>query len=378
MNLALLFFAIDCTAIVCAAVIAARVLASFPRQLNAQLVVLILLNTACSIVLSRDDYAYWIPPAFDIEVGAWRPVMNLLRNATPGLFMILAHRLFVDGSRLPRSLVGLFALQMVLEEPAGWFLSMEAPVSRLLEETTPSLLQLLFVGAALYWCIADWRNDLINVRRRTRAVLLVIVGVQTIASSLLLRVVIAPNTIANYYAHEAMIAFGAAISIFILMRISRPWLAEHLQIEVPSRAETPRAASSPQGEPEETVRRLKALFEVEKVYLETDLTLLQLAKRMQLPEYRLRSLIHEQLGYRNFNALLHAYRVREACEHLTDPAQARTPILTIALSVGYGSINTFNRGFREVMGTTPSAFRSRERSGSLARPVGQTSAIPEK
>ena len=34
------------------------------------------------------------------------------------------------------------------------------------------------------------------------------------------------------------------------------------------------------------------------------------------------------------------------------------PILSIALSTGYQSINTFNRGFRDVMGMTPSAYRA--------------------
>jgi len=38
----------------------------------------------------------------------------------------------------------------------------------------------------------------------------------------------------------------------------------------------------------------------------------------------------------------------------------RTPILTIALSVGYQSINTFNRGFRDIMDMTPSEYRSLE------------------
>ena len=38
----------------------------------------------------------------------------------------------------------------------------------------------------------------------------------------------------------------------------------------------------------------------------------------------------------------------------------RVPILTIALSTGYQSVNTFNRGFREVMGITPSAYRSQD------------------
>jgi AraC-like DNA-binding protein len=77
-----------------------------------------------------------------------------------------------------------------------------------------------------------------------------------------------------------------------------------------------------------------------------------------LPEYRLRRLIHEELGHRNFNSFLHEYRIREACGQLGDQQQWRTPILTIALSVGYQSINTFNRAFREVTGMTPSAYRS--------------------
>jgi AraC-like DNA-binding protein len=36
----------------------------------------------------------------------------------------------------------------------------------------------------------------------------------------------------------------------------------------------------------------------------------------------------------------------------------RIPILTIALSTGYQSINTFNRGFREIVNMTPSAYRA--------------------
>lgn len=45
---------------------------------------------------------------------------------------------------------------------------------------------------------------------------------------------------------------------------------------------------------------------------------------------------------------------------MRDPALRRTPILTIALSVGYQSVNTFNRGFRDVMDMTPSVYRALE------------------
>ena len=79
---------------------------------------------------------------------------------------------------------------------------------------------------------------------------------------------------------------------------------------------------------------------------------------MAIPEYRLRRVIHERLQYRNFNALLHRYRIEEACALLADPQRRHLPILTIALSVGYNSINPFNRAFRELKGMTPSEFRA--------------------
>ncbi len=106
----------------------------------------------------------------------------------------------------------------------------------------------------------------------------------------------------------------------------------------------------------------------ERLYRRPGLTLKALADKAGIPEYRLRKLIHERLGFANFNAFLHAWRIREACEQLRDPAQRRTPILTIALSVGYQSVNTFNRGFRDVIGMAPSTWRADENAPLPAPP----------
>jgi len=104
--------------------------------------------------------------------------------------------------------------------------------------------------------------------------------------------------------------------------------------------------------------RLTSLMESDRLYREPSLSLKHLADRVRVPEYRLRKIIHEQLGHSNYNAFLHRYRVQDACGQLRNPTMRRIPILTIALSVGYQSINTFNRGFRDVTGMTPSAYRS--------------------
>jgi AraC-like DNA-binding protein len=110
---------------------------------------------------------------------------------------------------------------------------------------------------------------------------------------------------------------------------------------------------------ESDLARLHAALRDELAYRDPTLTLGALARRLKLPEYRLRALIHERMGYRNFNALLHEYRIKEVSSALADPQRRDVPILTLALSAGYNSINPFNRAFREAMGVTPSAFRAR-------------------
>ena len=101
-------------------------------------------------------------------------------------------------------------------------------------------------------------------------------------------------------------------------------------------------------------------FNDNKLYREAGLTIAVLAKKLSVPEYRLRSFIHKELGYRNFNAMLHKYRVDDATEALSDPEKKSVPILTIALSVGYQSITPFNNAFRKLKGVTPSEYRKNE------------------
>ena len=356
MSAPLIFLAIEVATVVCAALLGVRVLASRPRLHSAQIVALIAFDTVCAVVLSHQEYGYWTPAAFRIDVGGWAPVLNLARNLTPGLLMLLCFTLFTDRRRFPRWLLALLAVQMALEGTAR-AIAPDGAYARLAGETAPTLLQSLFVGFAIYWTVADWRVDLVERRRRVRAATLVIVSVVTLASGLLTRVLIDPDSPANYAVHMGLTATYLALLAFVLFQVTDGDVGRHLDFEPMAR---PAKGARPTADAEQGVAltRLTALLEDERVCEQEGLTLKGLADRVGLPEYRLRKLIHEQLGYQNFNALLHDYRIREACRQLSDPGQRRTPILTIALSVGYSSVNTFNRGFREIMRVTPSAYRA--------------------
>jgi AraC-like DNA-binding protein len=95
----------------------------------------------------------------------------------------------------------------------------------------------------------------------------------------------------------------------------------------------------------------------ERGYAHEGLSLAGLAQQLAAPEYRLRRVINQHLGHRNFNAYVNGLRVAEAKRRLADPQQRSLPVLSIALDVGFGSIGPFNRAFKAETGLTPTEFR---------------------
>jgi AraC-like DNA-binding protein len=119
------------------------------------------------------------------------------------------------------------------------------------------------------------------------------------------------------------------------------------------------------------VRRLERFMTSERGYRQEGLTIGALAAKLDLPEYRLRQVINEGLGHRNFNAFLNRYRIEEAKAALGDPEQREVPILTIALDAGFQSVGPFNRAFKTETGVTPTEFRRRalDKSKPVAQPI---------
>jgi hypothetical protein len=61
----------------------------------------------------------------------------------------------------------------------------------------------------------------------------------------------------------------------------------------------------------------------ERIYRLEGLTIGVLANRLGLPEYRLRRLINQRLGYRNFSVFLNSFRIEEVKTALADPTHRR-------------------------------------------------------
>jgi AraC-like DNA-binding protein len=354
MTLHLLFLMIDLLAIFTILILGIAVLKSAPRSVSAQLFAAITLNTACYQVWSRYAFSAWIPEAYEIQLGAIQIPIMFLMNSTPGLFMLMCFRLFRDNESVPTWLVALFAVQLALDVPASHLIvGGDAGVRGFWFDTVPAGLQLLFVGFGLHWTLKDWRVDMVETRRLLRFAFVAILGVMTLGVTLVERLLITPGSIESFYFHEGYNVLCVAINTLCIVALLKPHAAYSSKLVARAAPAMALSETTVDRDFEEFDRAMRE----NRLYREAGLTIASLALKLSIPEYRLRRLINTKLGYRNFNAMLNHYRVAEASSALTDPSQRNTPILTIALTAGYQSINPFNRAFRELKGTSPSDFR---------------------
>ena len=106
-------------------------------------------------------------------------------------------------------------------------------------------------------------------------------------------------------------------------------------------------------------RGLLQLMEEEKLYLDPDLKILNLAARMGIPSHHLSQVLSEGLQA-SFYDFINSYRVNAAKQRLKDPKLRHYSILAIGLESGFANKTTFNRTFKKLVGMTPSQFMARE------------------
>jgi AraC-like DNA-binding protein len=114
--------------------------------------------------------------------------------------------------------------------------------------------------------------------------------------------------------------------------------------------------SEPEEKPEnKLVEQLSSVMEAEKVYLDSDLTLADLAKKMRTSPTNLSKAINE-FYEKNFNDFVNSYRVEEVKIKLAQPEVSHLSLLGVALESGFRSKATFNRAFKKHAGVSPSEY----------------------
>jgi AraC-like DNA-binding protein len=284
--------------------------------------------------------------------GFIRSVLLMFTHTMPVFLWLFGKQLFDDDFDLKRwplwgksllVVLAFFYLYTFLVRGGGGQMQMLSHV-----------IALLFILHLLASVVFTWRNDLVEQRRVARFWLVLLVSV----FFLMLDLVELSNTRLNRHqlfmlmnASICLIGTSVTAAILFIYESSRPTTA----------AEQATRSIVDTGRYSRLIPQENALYEKLQAfiasggYMQSDLTISQLATQLECPDHHLRKLINQRLGYTNFNAFLNHYRVEEACKRL---GKSHLPVLSIALDLGYGSIASFNRAFKDKTATTPTAYRT--------------------
>jgi AraC-like DNA-binding protein len=224
-----------------------------------------------------------------------------------------------------------------------------------------NLLALGFIGLAVGQVIASWSADLVEGRRRLRIFIVTAAALYGGINAMLQILVSGGDTatIANIanIANAANVTILAGIAAAISLAMMRVDGAELFSAAAVAPVPVHAAARDSDTADQKLVDALMHLMADERIYRHDNVSIGTLATRLKIPEYRLRRLINQRLGYRNFNVFLNNHRIEEAKAALADPTQAEVPVITIAMDAGFQSLGPFNRAFKATTGVTPTEYR---------------------
>jgi AraC-like DNA-binding protein len=309
---------------------------------------------AAGFALGSAAHALTATTGFAAPVTPWHAVLIAVAAANAVVFWLFARALFDDGFQLRRwhvvpwaAVAGLSLVNCLVLAPAH-LLDPRIPAAAM------TVISLAFVGLAVGQTIASWAADLVEHRRRLRVFVVVATAIYAAVNAGLQLLVSgngAPGTVGTV--HNAILAAVVLALAWSLIRFRGDTIF--------AAAEAPRAVAAPASEPDVADRKLldalMRLMADERIYRRDGITIGTLATRLAVPEYRLRRLINQRLGYRNFNVFLNNHRIEEAKAALADPSQAEVPVITIAMDAGFQSLGPFNRAFKATTGVTPSEYR---------------------
>ncbi len=174
----------------------------------------------------------------------------------------------------------------------------------------------------------------------------------------------------NPQAHEWVIVFITLFVLFnthVLMRWrfkeSKMASSEYLSSSV----EPITVDNSPMVSTEESIsaseselaHQVKELLVGKSLFLQPNLKVADIARQLDVSEYRISRALRSEQGARNFNQYINELRIKHAQDLLIDPDKQKWPVLVVGLESGFASVGPFTRAFKAMTSFTPNQYRQR-------------------
>jgi len=302
--------------------------------------------TTVLLLLCVAAYLANVAPILDARHMKIWPLIQLGSQAAPLFLWIFAQLIFER--RIDRRLL-IIAVAVTLACWGNFIAAVHwthrMPVTA---DIAQHVLSFALAAHAIWIAITERGDDLIERRRVFRMGFVIVVGVQTLA-------IVIVEVVLGYVTIPWLMLLQSGSTLIAVAAFGAVLMSSNAELLFDAQAAAP---PQPNLNPAENVlkQKLDAAM-ADGVYRETGLSIGVLASKLGVPEHRLRALINQRLGYRNFSDFLNSHRIADAQAWLSDPAKVALPVLTIAMDLGYGSLAPFNRAFRDTTGQTPTDWR---------------------
>lgn len=321
------------------------------RLLAASQIFLFILLVACShnpkrvrgigVLLMLGIIAYLIMPLVEWYTPYIEHVRFLwfISAITPSLLLLFVWFIFEEHCRVPNWVLVLVSFS-VLASLWFQFTKVGLPGSPWWLHATKVLIAALAIFVV--WRGRD--NDLVEMRSKIRNVFIFALALMTL-------IIITVEVYTKFDPPKSLDSVTILIIFIFSLALNYFFVklnpaAQLMSLPAPIKEESEDPLIS------ELLERMRS----ERLYADHDLRVGSLASMLNIPEYKLRKKINQQLGYRNFNQFVNHYRIEEAGVKLRE--DARTPVLSIALDVGFRSISSFNSAFQTQFGVSPTKYRA--------------------
>ncbi len=315
------------------------------------------------IALSVSLMAYVLIPTLE-DVLLLESAAIIVAILVPLLFLRFCYSLFLDRQLLFFEMDNYWLLVSLLYVLVSYIayglnlVGLTQSTSYILLFYLSYLMRMAFLAASMLTIMSHWNTDLVAKRRSLRIILLGAGGVY------MLLVLVVETTMRSQDPPSWLEALNATGLAIFFLTLASWFITSNPEDLFEKRAPSDQASKAPNPELTMTEQKWMAdishQLETKAIYRQNGLSINELARNVGIPEHRLRKLINEQLGFRNFNEFLNHYRLKEVEARLSDPEFEETPVLTLALESGFNSITPFNRAFKARHHCTPTDYRKQK------------------
>ena len=163
-----------------------------------------------------------------------------------------------------------------------------------------------------------------------------------------------PVDVINQSALDLLIELG--FLVFVMVLIFKALIQPEIFFDSENMQQKTRKFQLPADKKESYLKQLLEFMQTTKPFLDSNISIKELAEQADIPSYYLSYIINECL-HQNFFDFINNYRIKESQRLIKRHLDDKTTILEIVYESGFNSKSVFNTAFKKHTGSTPSEYR---------------------